>query len=99
MGKKREHRNECQADQGGQQGKFTPQRILVQWRNTEGGQGRQQRGGEGKRQQEPNKPNQKGGRAGRERTKEGGARRGYTPEHVYGQKCGSPRLAIGLGNG
>ena len=78
MGKKREHRNECQADQGGQQGKFTPQRILVQWRNTEGGQGRQQRGGEGKRQQEPNKPNKKGGE-GRQRKDEGGG--GKTSVH------------------
>ena len=42
---------------------------------------------------------QKGGRTGRGGEKEGGARRGYTPEHVYGQKCESPRLAIALGNG
>jgi len=54
-------------------------------------QGRQQRGEESERQEGPSR---KGGRTGRGGEKEGGARRGYTPEHVYGQKCESPRLAI-----
>ena len=59
-------------------------------------QGRQQRGEESERQEGPSR---KGGRTGRGGEKEGGARRGYTPEHVYGQKCESPRLAIALENG
>ena len=42
---------------------------------------------------------QKKGRADREGGKGGGARRGYTPEPVYGQKCGSPRLANSSGQG
>ena len=39
------------------------------------------------------------GRAERKGERKDRARRGYTPEPVYGQKCGSPRLAIGLGRG
>ena len=35
----------------------------------------------------------KGGQSKRGRKREGRARRGYTPEPVYGQKCESPRLA------
>jgi len=39
-------------------------------------------------------------RADREGGKgEGRVRRGYTPEPVYGQKCGSPRLANRSGQG
>jgi len=59
-------------------------------------QGRQQRGEESERQQ---RPSRKGGGQAEEGRRRGGARRGYTPEHVYGQKCESPRLAIALENG
>jgi len=40
----------------------------------------------------------KGGQTGRGEREER-ARRGYTPEPVYGQKCGSPRLANRSGQG
>ena len=54
---------------------------------------------EGRGEQAAGRTKQKGGEDRQKRGEGGGARRGYTPEHVYGQKCGSPRLAIGLGNG
>ena len=56
-------------------------------------QGRQQRGEESERQQGPSR---KGGGQAEEGRKRGGQ---DEPEHVYGQKCESPRLAIALGNG
>ena len=37
----------CQIDQGGWTGEVTRQRVLVQWRNKEGGQGVSARGWEG----------------------------------------------------
>ena len=71
----------------------------MQWRNTEGGQGVSARGWEGQAAAK-----RKGGQTEREGRQRGGeredrARRGYTPEPVYGQKCGSPRLANRSGQG
>ena len=62
-------RNECQADQGGQKGKMTPQRVLVLWRNTEGGQGRQQGERKGRRQQEEREGRQGGEEKGGGKTR------------------------------
>jgi len=54
---------------------------------------------EGRGERAAARTKQKGGEDRQRRGEGGGARRGYTPEHVYGQKCESPRLAIALENG
>ena len=65
---------------------MTPQRVLVLWRNTEGGQGRQQGDRKGRQQQEEGE-----GRQGGEE-KEGGQGEGTPLSQSTARSVGAPAL-------